>query len=250
MKWDGEKFVDANEVHRYADPGFWGPVAVTAATMGAGLLPNAAAQAPTTASTLAGPGASALAPGATSAAVPGATSAALNTSPYYLGALGPAATSGLTAAQIAAAAAPTALSVGPYVSNLFRPDAPSTAQPSSSGPGSDTGSDTINSPGYPGTPSNSTTNSPGLPFGLRANDLAGYGLNFLNNFLNRNAANDQGEARAAADKAALDFAIRAYDEQKALEQARWDANETRRVPYRRASLDTLAEFRKLLGLGD
>jgi len=74
------------------------------------------------------------------------------------------------------------------------------------------------------------------------------GVNGVQLALNYLAQQGASEAQLQAAKDALDFAKRAYDEQNAKEQARWDANEARRVPYRQASLASLKELRRVLGI--
>jgi len=250
MKWDGEKFVDANEVHRYADPGFWGPVAVTAASLGTGLLPNAATQAPTTASTLAGPGTSAIT-NSPSLAVPTATQAALNPVANFTSSIvGNLPGAGLTGAQMAALTASAGVPTVATLLNASQADPANNQPPRTQANGNAADPFSNQPPGTVTPPNNNNpnTNSFNLPWGLTGKDLIGYTGNFVNNWLNRNAAGEYNEARAAADKAALDFAMRAYDEQQQKEQARWDATEQRRVPYRAASVRTLEEFRRLLGI--
>jgi len=79
-------------------------------------------------------------------------------------------------------------------------------------------------------------------------DWARLGQAGVTQALNYMAQQGASEAQLTAAREALDFAKRAYDEQNAKEQARWEANEARRVPYRQASLASLKELRRVLGI--
>ena len=231
------------------------PLLTNTATPGmASIVPTGAMGAGTAAIPTA---ASAALPAVTSAAVPTLASAALPgaVADFTSGVVG---TLGPTAGEIATSlAVPAAMTAAPVVANMIGPEDP--YQPEDTPREPDATKDSTPRPGDPSSrPTTPPTTPPvdkpkpkfQLPLGITMKDILDNGLGFLNNFLNRNAQQDQSEARAAADKAALDFAMAAYREQMDREKERWDANEARRVPYRRASADTLAEFRRLLGLGD
>ena len=87
----------------------------------------------------------------------------------------------------------------------------------------------------------------GIP-GLTARDLFSGGADIFRTIYQANAASAAAAANDDAIKAALEFAKQQYADQTKLEKERWDASEARRVPYRAASQDVLAEFRKLLGI--
>ena len=241
------------------------PLLTNTATPGmASIVPTGAMGAGTAAIPTA---ASAALPAVTSAAVPTLASAALPgaVADFTSGVVGTLPAVGPTAGEIATALAIPAATTAPVVANMIgpedpyqpedtprEPDATKDSTPRTGEPGSrplPEGPDIINGPGMPPLPDVAKPAFK-LPLGITMKDILDNGLGFLNQFLNRNAQQDQSEARAAADKAALDFAMAAYREQMDREKERWDANEARRVPYRRASADTLAEFRRLLGLGD
>jgi hypothetical protein len=274
MAWDGNKFHDANYTEWYADPALWGHIAPTAMSLGASLFGNAAqtgaqvagqsaadaasSQVGTVSGVVPGiveptvnagllpatfssplaanvlPGASALAPGVASSAVPLVAQSSLpNFSSGVVENL-----PGNVASRLPAALATAGAGAGAAtVANLFG-NTPSTYTPDVPEP--------TNNQSQNQDRQNSQKTSFQLPFGITLKDLAGLGVGAFNSYMNNNSANNQTAAQAAADKAALDFAMRAYDETAAKEQARFEATEARRAPYRRASLDTLGEFKKLL----
>jgi hypothetical protein len=218
--------------------------APTGGSQAASTAPGAAANAaPTTAGALAAPTGTLPAASqtalATSSTVPTAASTAL---PHFLDStsvvapyLNPAANAAALTASVAGASAPAVTSLFGPTPSTYTPDVPQPETPAN----------------RQRVDTNSTSRSGfQLPFGLTVRDLAGLGLGAYQSYMNNRSANNQTAAQAEADKAALDFAMRSYDEQNAKEQARFEATEARRAPYRRASLDTLAEFRRLLGLGD
>jgi hypothetical protein len=92
----------------------------------------------------------------------------------------------------------------------------------------------------------------GLWGGLKASDLITGGAGLTQALLQNRAQNqaldasaDATRAQSASEAAALDFLKLQYEEQKRLEQARWDANEARRAPYREASQQTLGQLKAL-----
>ena len=84
--------------------------------------------------------------------------------------------------------------------------------------------------------------------GLTLADLISGGANWFDKIYSANVASSAADKNDEAMREALAFAKQQYADLTAKEQARWDATEARRVPYRQASQDTLAEFRKLLGI--
>lgn len=84
--------------------------------------------------------------------------------------------------------------------------------------------------------------------GLTIADLINGGANWFDKIYSANAASSAAATNDAAMREALAFAKQQYEDQTKREQARWDATEARRVPYRQASQDVLREFRNLLGL--
>ncbi len=85
--------------------------------------------------------------------------------------------------------------------------------------------------------------------GFKLGDLLNTGSNIFGNLMQGSANNRAASQAAQAQREALDFAKQQYQEQMALDKARWDATEARRAPYREASSQALVSLKRLLGLG-
>ena len=84
--------------------------------------------------------------------------------------------------------------------------------------------------------------------GLTLGDLIKGGSQLTSLFLGNAGNNKALAANAAAQQAALDFAKQQFAQQTATDDARYNAYETRRQPFRAASRDALVQLKMLLGM--
>lgn len=238
MYWDGEKFSDADPNSRLSTIGKTFATGLVTAGVGSAFSP--------TVSGLVGP------------TTKGATSVATN-----LGTSVPTATQAGTGAFLGAAntipawvnpAIQAAAAGTPAVANLFA------APPQVSGPvGTTTPQAGLTRP--PAQVNLNATNGYHIPGvgTISGRDIFDYGVGITQWLLNRRQAGEISDAQLRAAQEALDWAKeqyrlesereeRRYQENRALEQRRYDEYNTRRAPYREASLASLAELRKLIGI--
>lgn len=88
----------------------------------------------------------------------------------------------------------------------------------------------------------------GLFKGLTLADLIKGGAGVTQSILGNRANNKALDMQSATDAEALAFAKQQYDEQKALEKARFESEQSRMAPYRAASSDALVQLRRLIGI--
>ncbi len=88
----------------------------------------------------------------------------------------------------------------------------------------------------------------GMLGGFRLGDLIKGGTDLTSMLLGNLGQNRSLKANETAAREALAFAKQQYDEQNALEQARYNAYESRRGPVRKASSDSLIALKQLIGL--
>jgi len=97
---------------------------------------------------------------------------------------------------------------------------------------------------------NNTDNkdAPNLLGGISPADWIKLGAAGVDRVLSYLASAGASADQLAAAREALDFTKKAYEEQNAKEQARYEATEARRVPYRQASLEALEALKRVIGI--